>query len=193
MVFIGFDVKTMIGFSKVRATDLQLTVVSTFFNHCVPNQPGFSSSFVAVTILLDAPELAQAWRKWYMAAAALRRLKFIWRLIADRRHYDIDFKDDDYEDDYYEDVSTTANKHSRSNSYYSEQTNRNYKTLLILPPELPPRTSVEEANFSGNEFTTTASTVASSSESKVSSKQLKIGPHRKPERWLTNWQGRSLL
>jgi len=44
---------------------------------------------------------------------------------------------------------------------------RNHKTPLFLPPALPPRTSVEEADFDDDEFTTTASTVASSSASKA--------------------------
>jgi len=56
--------------------------------------------------------------KWYKAAVTLRRLKFIRRLIADRRHYDIDFED---EDDYYEDASLTAHKQSSSNFYQSEK------------------------------------------------------------------------
>mmetsp|Transcript_40407 Transcript_40407/g.48445 ORF Transcript_40407/g.48445 Transcript_40407/m.48445 type:complete len:406 (-) Transcript_40407:228-1445(-) len=55
------DIETTIGFSKAQAIDWQLTVVSTFFNHCVPNQPGFSSSVAAVTSLPDALELAWAW------------------------------------------------------------------------------------------------------------------------------------
>ena len=59
--------------------------------------------------------------KWYNAAVTLRRLKFIWRLTADRQNYDIDFEDDEDEDDYYEDASTTAHKHSSSNSYQSEE------------------------------------------------------------------------
>ena len=84
------DIETAIGFSKRASIDWQLAVATTFFDHCVPNQPGFSSSVVAVTILPAAPELAKAWRKWYAAAAALRRLRFIRTVINEKRHYDID-------------------------------------------------------------------------------------------------------
>lgn len=84
------DIETAISFSKRASIDWQLAVATTFFDHCVPNQPGFSSSVVAVTILPAAPELAKAWRKWYAAAAALRRLRFIRTVIDEKRHYDID-------------------------------------------------------------------------------------------------------
>jgi hypothetical protein len=78
------DMETAIGFSKRASIDWQLAVATTFFDHCVPNQPGFSSSVVAVTILPAAPELAKAWRKWYAAAAALRRLRFIRNVINEK-------------------------------------------------------------------------------------------------------------
>mmetsp|Transcript_1760 Transcript_1760/g.2442 ORF Transcript_1760/g.2442 Transcript_1760/m.2442 type:complete len:1420 (-) Transcript_1760:1101-5360(-) len=83
-----------LGFSRRQSIDWQLAVATTFFDHCVPNQPGYSSSVAAVTILPDAPELARAWRRWYAAAAAVRRLRFIRSLIAERRHYDIVVDDD---------------------------------------------------------------------------------------------------
>jgi hypothetical protein len=70
--------------------DWQLSVTSAFFDHCIPNQPGFSSSVAAVTILPKASELASAWRKWYAAAKKLRRLRFIRKQIRSRRHYDIE-------------------------------------------------------------------------------------------------------
>jgi len=35
-------------------TEWQLSVTSAFFDHCIPNQPGFSSSVAAVTILPNA-------------------------------------------------------------------------------------------------------------------------------------------
>lgn len=78
------DMQTALGFSKQASIDWQLAVATTFFDHCVPNQPGFSSSVVAVTILPGAPELAKAWRKWYAAAAALRRLRFIREVINEK-------------------------------------------------------------------------------------------------------------
>ena len=78
------DMEAAVSFSKRASIDWQLAVATTFFDHCVPNQPGFSSSVVAVTILPGAPELAKAWRKWYAAAAALRRLRFIRQVISEK-------------------------------------------------------------------------------------------------------------
>ena len=60
-----------------NSLDWQLAVTTTLFDHCVPNQSGFSSSMAAVTILSDVTELALAWKRWFIAAGALRRLKFI--------------------------------------------------------------------------------------------------------------------
>ena len=93
------DMDTAVEASERSNVDWQLAVATTFFDHCVPNQPGFSSSVVAVTILPGAKELAKSWRKWYAAAAALRRLRFIRSVIRDKRHYSIeDVQADDDED-----------------------------------------------------------------------------------------------
>ncbi|CAB9500392.1 DUF221 domain-containing protein [Seminavis robusta] len=75
----------------------QLSVTSAFFDHCIPNQPGFSSSVAAVTILPNAAELAAAWRKWYAAASKLRRLRFIRKQIRLKRHYDIEVDEENAE------------------------------------------------------------------------------------------------
>jgi hypothetical protein len=48
-----------------------------FFDKCVPNQIGFSSSVAAVTILPDSSQVSYAWKKWYACANRLRRLRFI--------------------------------------------------------------------------------------------------------------------
>ena len=72
--------------------DWQLAVTTSFFDHCIPAQPGFTSSVAAVTILPDASEIALAWRKWYAAAAILRRLRYVRSIIADLRYnYGYDF------------------------------------------------------------------------------------------------------
>jgi hypothetical protein len=63
---------------------------AAFFDQCVPNQPGFTSSVAAVTILPDAPKLAKAWRAWYKHVGLLRRLRFVRSLIAKKRYYEID-------------------------------------------------------------------------------------------------------
>ena len=52
----------------------RLNVTAAFFDRCVPRPPGFSSSVAAVTILPDAPDLANAWRKWYKHAVMVRKV-----------------------------------------------------------------------------------------------------------------------
>eukprot|EP00980_Cylindrotheca_fusiformis_P028826 scaffold22653_cov119-Cylindrotheca_fusiformis.AAC.7 len=75
-------------FSRKQSMDWQLSVTTAFFDHCVPNQPGFSSSVAAVTILPAAAQLTDAWKQWYKAAAKLRRLRFIRRRIGALRGKD---------------------------------------------------------------------------------------------------------
>jgi hypothetical protein len=57
--------------------DRQLSATVDFFDKCVPNQPGFSSSVAAVTILPDCSQVSHAWNRWYECASKLRRLRFI--------------------------------------------------------------------------------------------------------------------
>ena len=82
------DVDAVLGVSRQNKIDWQMAVTAEFFDRCVPNQPGFSSSVVAVTILPSADELAMTWKKWQPVAAALRRLKFIRAEIVSRRDGD---------------------------------------------------------------------------------------------------------
>ena len=82
----GGDVVTL---TKRDSIDWQLSLTAAFFDHCVPNQPGFSSSVAAVSIMPSSKAIAVAWRKWYKAARKLRRLRFIRDQISQRRHYDI--------------------------------------------------------------------------------------------------------
>lgn len=74
-------------FSRKQSIDWQLAVTTAFFDHCVPNQPGFSSSIAAVTILPSASHLTGAWNQWYKVAAKLRRLRFIRREINRRQKH----------------------------------------------------------------------------------------------------------
>jgi hypothetical protein len=86
----SFDPTSTMQFSQRESIDWQLSLTTAFFDHCVPNQPGFSSSIAAVTIVPGANDLSVAWRKWYAAAAKLRRLRFIRKQIQLRRHYEIE-------------------------------------------------------------------------------------------------------
>ncbi|KAL3917476.1 MAG: hypothetical protein SGILL_004697, partial [Bacillariaceae sp.] len=55
----------------------QLKTAIDFFDKVVPNQPGYSSSVAAVTILPDVNQMSRAWKKWFDCANKLRRLRFI--------------------------------------------------------------------------------------------------------------------
>jgi len=92
------DVEAAVGYSKKMSIDWQLALTTTFFDQCVPNQPGFSSSVAAVTILPAASDLGKAWSRWYVAAGKLRRLRYIRKLIGELRHYDIEDHSSDEED-----------------------------------------------------------------------------------------------
>lgn len=93
------DVEAAVGYSKKMSIDWQLALTTTFFDQCVPNQPGFSSSVAAVTILPAASDLGKAWSRWYVAAGKLRRLRYIRKFIGDLRHYDIENQSSDEEDE----------------------------------------------------------------------------------------------
>ena len=84
------DVEAAVASSKKMSIDWQLALTTSFFDQCVPNQPGYSSSVAAVTILPAATDLAKAWSRWYVAAGKLRRLRYIRKLIGELRHYDIE-------------------------------------------------------------------------------------------------------
>lgn len=72
-------------FSRKQSIDWQLSVTTAFFDHSVPNQPGYSSSIAAVTILPSAEHLGEAWNQWYRVAGKLRRLRFIRKEINSRK------------------------------------------------------------------------------------------------------------
>ncbi|KAL3923561.1 MAG: hypothetical protein SGILL_001587 [Bacillariaceae sp.] len=63
----------------------QLDATVNFFDQCVPNQPGFTSSVVAVTIVPDAALVKGAWMKWYACGKKLRRLRYIKHVLARRK------------------------------------------------------------------------------------------------------------
>ncbi|KAG7350665.1 protein of unknown function DUF221-domain containing protein [Nitzschia inconspicua] len=55
----------------------QLETAVEFFDKVIPNQPGYSSSVAAVTILPDVNQVSKAWKKWFDCANKLRRLRYI--------------------------------------------------------------------------------------------------------------------
>ena len=60
----SFNAESTIQFSQRESIDWQLSLTTAFFDHCVPNQPGFSSSIAAVTLVPGAMDLSVAWGKW---------------------------------------------------------------------------------------------------------------------------------
>jgi len=67
-----------------ESVDWQLELIRSFFHQCIPAQPGYSSSVAAITVLPEPTKIAEAWRKWYKAKAALRRLAYVRAVIADK-------------------------------------------------------------------------------------------------------------
>ena len=78
------NVEDSVQYEEQQLINWQLAITTGFFDRCCPNQPGFSTSVAAITILPGARKLSQAWSRWYNAAAALRRLRCIRSAIADR-------------------------------------------------------------------------------------------------------------
>jgi len=118
------DTKAAIDCSKRQSIDWQLSLTATFFDHCVPNQPGFSSSVAAVTIFPGAKDITLAWRKWYAAASKLRRLRFIRRQIMAKRRFDIEVAggDDEDEEDYFTASQLHEDEQDQNNAQESPQT-----------------------------------------------------------------------
>ncbi len=70
---------------------------TSFFDECVPAQPGFSSSVAAVTIIPDAGRVAKAWMKWYTLTTKVRKVRFIKQMIADKIQKEAEGRTDIYD------------------------------------------------------------------------------------------------
>ena len=90
------DIEAAVDLADTKRVDWQLAFATKYFDACVPNPPGYSSSVAAITILPSAADLANAWGKWYAAAGQLRRLRFIRETIQEKIGYDIN---DDIDED----------------------------------------------------------------------------------------------
>ena len=66
-------------------TDWQLATTAALFDNLIPPESGFSSAVAAISVFPNEEELAAAWRKWAVMEGKLRRLRFIRRLINQRR------------------------------------------------------------------------------------------------------------
>jgi len=87
----------------------QLQVAIDFFDKVVPNQPGYSSSVAALTILPDVKRLSQAWKKWFECASKVRRLKFIRQRLQQVRHEGQNLTNGDIDSHQYDEKSSNSN------------------------------------------------------------------------------------
>lgn len=119
-----------------KGMDWQLSVTSAFFDYCVPNQPGFSSSVAAVTILPSASELAAAWKTWYGATKKLQRLRFIRRTLLQRRGGSDHRSDQDINDESDEEGSLDeeASEEKNDGEVYNQTSSRRarYTNAMLL-------------------------------------------------------------
>ena len=72
---VNSDNAETVMFSERQGIDWQLTISACFFDQSVENQPGFSSSVAAVTVIPSSSEIGYAWRKWYKTTAILRKIR----------------------------------------------------------------------------------------------------------------------
>jgi hypothetical protein len=77
----NYDIEQTAATNANNNKNWQLELTTAFFDQCVPNQPGFSSSVAAVTIIPGAAKMTIAWKKWSKAAINFRRLRFLHELI----------------------------------------------------------------------------------------------------------------
>jgi hypothetical protein len=63
--------------SEKSLLERQLAAGVEFFDQCVPNQPGFTSSIAAITMVPDAQKATKVWGKWYACGSKMRRLRYI--------------------------------------------------------------------------------------------------------------------
>lgn len=111
------DIEAAVGLADTKRVDWQLAFATKYFDACVPNPPGYSSSVAAITILPSATDLANAWGKWYAAAGQLRRLRFIRETIEKKIGYEINDDDID-EDDEEGESDSESGKDEFSNSQF---------------------------------------------------------------------------
>eukprot|EP00751_Fragilariopsis_kerguelensis_P019662 CAMPEP_0170886452 /NCGR_PEP_ID=MMETSP0734-20130129/36748_1 /TAXON_ID=186038 /ORGANISM="Fragilariopsis kerguelensis, Strain L26-C5" /LENGTH=1066 /DNA_ID=CAMNT_0011272587 /DNA_START=673 /DNA_END=3874 /DNA_ORIENTATION=+ len=104
---VQLDTATCVSDSNVGH---QLQVAIDFFDKIVPNQPGYSSSVAALTILPDVKRLSQAWKKWYECASKVRRLKFIRQRLQETRNVVVDSQQ-------YDQRSSSNNSSNNNNEY----------------------------------------------------------------------------
>mmetsp|Transcript_4818 Transcript_4818/g.12258 ORF Transcript_4818/g.12258 Transcript_4818/m.12258 type:complete len:1303 (-) Transcript_4818:886-4794(-) len=65
-------------------TEREQAATARFFDECIPNQAGFSSSVAAVTVIPNAQSVAKVWTQWYTFKSKLRRLRFIRKTLAEK-------------------------------------------------------------------------------------------------------------
>jgi len=71
--------------TRVEQIHRQLHLIKSLFEKALPHEPGYSSPIAAVTIVPCANQVGKAWRKWYLTATKMRRLKLVRQQIQKRR------------------------------------------------------------------------------------------------------------
>ena len=130
--------KEAIALANKKRLDWQLEFATEYFDACVPNPPGYSSSVAAITILPSADDLANAWGKWYAAAGKLRRLRFLRQLIQNKMHYDID--EDDGEEDGEEGENGEVDEENQRNEQHDP-----FQQDVVPPPLESTQSAASEA------------------------------------------------
>ena len=109
--------------------ELNSSACVDFFDKIVPNQPGFSSSVIAMTVLPDASQVTQAWTKWYQCAAKLRRLRYI------RKRIDLlEKKDEEFADKGLEEIEPFLHQASKMDSSGSVRFSSGRTSQPLFPP-----------------------------------------------------------
>lgn len=117
----------------------QLAATVDFFDQCVPNQPGFTSSVVAVSIVPDATAVSTAWVQWYKCGKRLRRLRYIKKLLEERKQMQRDGVKALY--DY---VDSAAKATAQVVQQVADRSKEEMENLFC-PDRQGPRPSIDEA------------------------------------------------
>ena len=125
----------------------QLQLAIEFFDKVVPNQPGFSSSIAALTILPDVKRLSEAWKRWFRCAGKVRRLNFIRQRLDDlRREQKLKKRNESYQKNSNNGISVSLSQ-NHGNQDFIGQENGNLdpkrRATLLEVPNMPRHASTQ--------------------------------------------------
>ena len=113
------------------------------------NQPGFSSSVAAITLLPEASKIALAWKRWRRYGATLRRLRYIRQLInqrkliiskclnqsKDKHNDEQNLSGDGYLDLEYNNMNSMKKQRSFYSSNWNQSHEKQYRVMNIFGKE----------------------------------------------------------